>query len=108
MNKWIGGALQIVGAFLFFAAGAEEEVLFLPAAIAQLSGLAVWSRGWKSAPSLPRPETEALDARLARIEEVLASVQDDTVRLRERGDFMDELYAEKEPRPREIGRQTDR
>lgn len=93
MNKWIGGALQVVGAFLFFAAGAENEVLFLPAAIAQLSGLVLWSRAPKAAPQLPEPDATALDSRLARIEEVLSGVQEDTVKLRETRDFMDELYA---------------
>lgn len=107
MNKWIGGALQIVGAFLFFAAGAEEEVLFLPAAIAQLSGLAIWSRSRKAPRELPTPETKSLDARLQRIEEVLAGVQEDTVRLRESRDFIDELYAGKAQGDRALPGRSD-
>lgn len=104
MNKWIGGALQIMAAFLFVLAGAEEEVLVLPAAISQLAGLAIWSRSRKSEPALPKPEAEALDARLARMEDVLMGVQTDVEKLRETRDFMEELYAAK---PRELRGRAD-
>lgn len=107
VNKWIGGLLQFAGAILFVAAGAEEEILLFPAAASQLAGIALWSRSRKPDRALPRPETEALDARLARIEEVLTGVQADTVRLREGRDFMDELYAGKPGQSRELTGRED-
>lgn len=107
MNRWIGGFLQLAAALLFFAAGAEDEILLVPAAASQLAGLALWSRTRKPDLALPGPETEALDGRLARIEEVLAGVQADTVRLRESRDFMDELYAGKPGQAREVSGRQD-
>lgn len=95
MNRLIGVVLQVMGAVLFVMAGAEWPPLVVPAAISALSGLILWARRpAPAAPALPQPDP-ALEERLARIEERLIGVHDDTQRLREARDFMDELYAGK-------------
>lgn len=93
MNRFIGAVLQVTGAVLFVVAGAEWPPLIVPAAISSLSGLALWARrGHPAAPPLP-PSDPAVEERLARIEERLIGIQEDTQRLREAREFMDELYA---------------
>ena len=93
MNRLIGMILQVMGAVLFVVAGAEWPPLIIPAAISSLSGLALWTRrSGPAAPLLPPPDP-ALEERLARIEERLIGVHEDTQRLREAREFMDDLYA---------------
>lgn len=93
INRLIGLVLQVMGAVLFVMAGAEWPPMIIPAAISSLSGLALWARRGAAAPPPLPPPDPALEERLARIEERLISVQDDTQRLREGREFMDELYA---------------
>lgn len=108
MDKWIAGFLQVGAATLFVFAGTLEAVpLLFPAAAAQLAGLALWGRHRASGPELPKPAEPALDARLARIEEVLGSVQTDTEQLREGRDFMEELYAQKAEQSRALPGRVD-
>jgi hypothetical protein len=101
MNRWIGGLLQLIGASLFVAAGAEGEVVLLvPAAASALAGLALWGKA--TPPQLPPPESRTLDERLARMEDVITGVQTDVAALRESRDFMDELYSGKSQGRRQI------
>lgn len=103
MNRWIGGLLQLVGASLFVAAGAEGEVVLLvPAAASALAGLGLW--GKSSPPQLPPPDTRGIDERLARMEDALTGVQSDVTVLREAREFMDELYSARTPGARQIPR----
>lgn len=93
MDRLIGVVLQLMGAVLFVLAGAEWPPMIIPAAISSLSGLILWARHRAPAPPPPLPADPAVEERLARIEERLIAVQDDTQRLRESREFMDELYA---------------
>lgn len=97
MNRFIGAVLQVMGAVLFVIAGAEWPPLIIPAAISSLSGLVLWARRCHAAaPSLPAPDP-AVEERLARIEERLIGVHEDTRQLREAREFMDDLYAVRAP-----------
>ena len=93
MNRLIGGILQVMGAALFIGAGAAEPVLMIPAAVSSLSGLVLWGRRSRPAATPLPPPDPVVEERLARIEERLIGVHDDTQRLREAREFMDELYA---------------
>lgn len=95
MNKWIALVLQVLAAFLFIGAGAEEEVLVIPAAITQLASLILLLQRPDRRRALPDAQAEALGQRLARMEEVLIGVQADVANLRDGREFMDELYGAK-------------
>lgn len=92
MNKWIAGVLQVLAAPLFVAAGAEDEALIFPAAITQLTSLALLHRRPKRRESLPELQDETLRERLDRMEHGLLGLQADVGNLRDSREFMEELY----------------
>ncbi|HEX6926722.1 MAG TPA: hypothetical protein VF167_14975 [Longimicrobiaceae bacterium] len=102
MNKWIALVLQVLAAFLFIGAGAEEEILVIPAAITQVASLILLSQRPNRRRALPEPQEEALVQRLARMEEVLIGVQADVANLRDGREFMEELYGVKTARARSL------
>ncbi len=99
MGKWTGAVLQMIGAGLLVAAGgahAWEPLLVLGLAFG-VGGLWSWDRGARKQlqPSPPRPKTPAPDVaeRMARLEDVLGTMQADVEKLTEDREFYQRLYA---------------
>ncbi len=99
MGRWIGAVLQMIGAGLLVAAGAADawQPFLMLGLGSGIAGLWSWDRAARKQllppPAPSRPRENDVAERIARLEDVLGSMQADVEKLTEDREFYRSLYA---------------
>ena len=95
MDKPIAAFLQAGAAAMFTIVGLSDGdavLLAVPAVASAVAGLMLWGRAAREGIA-PRKEPPAVKSESARMEEMLAALQEDVAQLRQDREFYRELYA---------------